>query len=165
MNVMLETTLTGVGATLIMDIWAILQKLFFKIPSLNYMLVGRWLGHICKGQFFHNTILQTKSINGETVIGWLAHYATGIIFSFLLIEITGPEWLKEPTFFPALVIGIISVVAPFFILQPGFGFGIAGSKTLNPWITRKRSLIAHISYGIGLYISAQFFGFVTNMNG
>lgn len=161
MNVMLETTLIGVGATLIMDIWAVLQKLFFKIPSLNYMLVGRWLGHMCKGQFFHNTILQTKSINGETVIGWLAHYAIGIIFSFLLIEITGPEWLKNPTFIPALVVGMISVVAPFFIMQPGFGFGIAGSKTPQPKVTRRRSLVAHVSYGAGLYISAQLFWFIT----
>lgn len=161
---MLEIALIGIGATLIMDIWAILQKLFFRIPSLDYRLVGRWIGHMCKGRFFHDTIFRTKPIHGETVIGWLAHYVIGITFSFLLIGIAGTEWLKEPTFFPALGAGIISVVAPLFIMQPGFGFGIAGSKTPNPGIARRRSLVAHASYGIGLYISAQFFWFVTNMN-
>ncbi|WP_407946587.1 DUF2938 family protein [Photorhabdus asymbiotica] len=31
-----------------MDLWAIVQKRLFNIPSLNYQLVGRWLGHTCR---------------------------------------------------------------------------------------------------------------------
>lgn len=157
MNMALETGVIGIGATLIMDIWAILQKRLLNIPSLNYKLVGRWLVYMRKGQFFHNTILQTKPVSGETVLGWLAHYIIGIIFSFLLVAVIGIEWLTSPTFLPALAVGIISVISPFFIMQPGFGFGIAASKTSQPGVARIRSLVAHASYGIGLYISAQLF--------
>ena len=32
----------GLGATLVMDIWALFLQRIFKIPSLNYCLVGRW---------------------------------------------------------------------------------------------------------------------------
>ena len=37
-----------------------------------------------------------------------------------------------PTFLPALLVGIGTVAAPFFILQPGMGAGIAASRTPNP---------------------------------
>ncbi len=33
----------GIGATLCMDAWAILQKLLFKLPSLDYALLGAGL--------------------------------------------------------------------------------------------------------------------------
>lgn len=162
MNVILEIVMIGIGATIIMDLWAIIQKFLFNIPSLNYMYVGRWLGHFLKGEFFHDTILIAKPIKGETVIGWLTHYTIGIIFSFILIAIVGSDWLVKPTFLPAMMIGIISVIAPFFIMQPGFGFGLAGSKTPQPKVTRIRSLVAHLSYGIGLYFSAQLLLIINN---
>lgn len=160
MNVILETAMIGIGATIIMDLWASIQRLLFNTPSLNYMYVGRWLGHFLKGKFSHNTILIAKPIYGEILIGWLVHYLIGIAFSFVLIAIVGSEWLVKPTFIPAMMVGIISVIAPFFIMQPGFGFGLAGSKTPQPQVTRRRSLVAHLSYGIGLYISAQLLSII-----
>lgn len=51
MNVILETAMIGIGATIIMDLWASIQRLLFNIPSLNYMYVGRWLGHFLKVSF------------------------------------------------------------------------------------------------------------------
>lgn len=155
MNVVLQAAATGIGATLIMDIWAIVQKRLFNIPSLDYRLVARWVGHMSGGHFFHNTILQARPVNGEVITGWLLHYLTGILFAIMMITVTGSEWLIQPALFPALATGIISVMLPFFIMQPGFGFGIAAAKTPHPWVARKRSLIAHTSYGAGLYMSAQ----------
>lgn len=38
-----KTVITGIGATLIMDIWSLLQKYLLKVPPLNYALVGRWI--------------------------------------------------------------------------------------------------------------------------
>ncbi|WP_425338840.1 DUF2938 family protein [Bartonella tamiae] len=46
-----------------------------------------------------------------------------------------------------------SVIFLFFIMQPAFSIGIAVSKTPNPWISRFKSLVAHSSFGLGLYIS------------
>ncbi|WP_338883348.1 MULTISPECIES: DUF2938 domain-containing protein [Xenorhabdus] len=148
------SVLIGAGATVVMDLWAVFIKRCFGIPSLNYSMVGRWIGHIPKGKLTHTSILQAEPVKGETGIGWFAHYLIGIIFAGLLLLIYGLDWAKNPTFLPALIIGIVTVVAPFFIMQPGMGLGMAASKTPAPNTARLRSLITHTIYGIGLYLSA-----------
>jgi Protein of unknown function (DUF2938) len=40
-------------------------------------------------------------------------------------------------------------------LQPALGAGIAASRTPRPNIARLRSIITHLSFGIGLYVAAQ----------
>ncbi|MCY1457414.1 hypothetical protein D9M71_747140 [compost metagenome] len=55
---------------------------------------------------------------------------------------------------PALLFGLASLAAPFFILQPGMGAGIAASRTPRPNTARLRSLMAHTVFGIGLYLAA-----------
>ncbi|PHM61539.1 DUF2938 domain-containing protein [Xenorhabdus ishibashii] len=154
------SVLIGAGATVVMDLWAVFIKWCFGIPSLNYSMVGRWIGHIPRGKFIHTTILQAEPVKGETGIGWFAHYLIGIIFAGVLLLIYGVDWAKNPTFLPALIIGIVTVVAPFFIMQPGMGMGIAASKTPAPNTARLRSLMAHTSYGVGLYLAALFFSYL-----
>lgn len=82
------------------------------------------------------------------------HYLVGITFSILLVVIFGVEWLNHPTIFPALFVGFFTIVAPFFIMQPVFGLGIASSKLPSPNVMRFRSLLTHLIFGFGLYISA-----------
>ena len=156
-ELILKVILIGVGATIVMDIWAIFLKSFFNIPSLNYAMVGRWIGHFKKGQFVHENITKSSYIKGEKLIGWSAHYLIGIIFSGLLIYIYGLEWIETPTLLPALFIGIVTIVAPFFLMQPCLGFGIAASKAPNPNFSRLLSFAAHSIYGMGLYLSALFY--------
>ncbi|UTV30656.1 DUF2938 domain-containing protein [Photobacterium atrarenae] len=149
-----SSVLIGAGATLVMDGWAWLQRRLWQIPSLNYSMVGRWLGHLPKGQLVHQGIANSAPIPGETVIGWVAHYLIGMVFAAGLLMVVGQEWALSPTLLPALLTGVITVLAPYLILQPGMGAGIAASKTPNPNLMRFRSLVAHISYGVGLYIAA-----------
>lgn len=66
----------------------------------------------------------------------------------------GAEWVHQPTLYPALAFGFVTVIFPFFILQPGLGLGIAASKTANPNQLRLRSLLNHSIFGIGLYLCA-----------
>lgn len=154
MDMLLHATVLGIAATLIMDLWAIGQKRLFNIPSLNYRLVGRWIGHMPRGKWVHHTIVQATPVKGETLMGWGAHYLIGIVFTWLFLIIMGPAWLEQPTFLPALAMGIISVVAPFFLMQPSFGFGFAAARTPQPNVARQRSLIAHALFGIGIYVVA-----------
>lgn len=158
---LLLSLLLGIGATLVMDIWAYLQLRLFKIPSLNYALVGRWIGHMFKGSFQHHPIMQSPSIRGEAFFGWTAHYAIGIIFAGAFLAVLGTGWMKDPDFLSAFVMGIVTVSAPFLLMQPSFGFGIAASKTPAPNTARIRSLIAHASFGVGLYVTAFLFNLLT----
>ena len=46
----------GIGATVLMDVWTGLRKRIFHAPSLDYALVGRWIGHMAHGRFRHESI-------------------------------------------------------------------------------------------------------------
>jgi hypothetical protein len=84
----------------------------------------------------------------------LAHYSIGITFALCLLAIWGVEWVRSPTIVPAMLIGLGTIVAPWFVMQPAMGAGIAGSKTPDPRATRLRNLGTHAVYGVGLYVSA-----------
>ena len=142
----------GIGATLFMDICAWVQNRFFGVSSLDYALVGRWLLALRKGKYFHKPIFKSPKAHGEVVIGWGAHYLIGIVFAAALL-LAFPDWLRLPSLVVALSVGVISVLAPFLILQPAFGLGIAAEKTPNPSVVRAKSMLAHITYGVGLYLS------------
>jgi hypothetical protein len=100
------------------------------------------------------TLPRRTPVRGELIIGWGAHYAIGITFAALLLAIWGLDWARHPTPLPALIVALVTLVAPFFIMQPGMGAGIAASKTPNPNVARLRSIVTHTVYGIGLYGSA-----------
>lgn len=150
----LDALAIGVGATAVMDVWAVALKRYWCIPSLNFAMVGRWLGHLPRGTFTHVNIAQAAPVRDEAVLGWTFHYAVGVLFAAVLLALVGQEWVQGPTFAPALLAGLVSVAAPFCILQPGMGAGLAASKTPHPAAARLRSLMAHAAFGIGLYLAA-----------
>lgn len=151
MTYLASAALIGAGATAVMDIWAIVRKQLFGIPSLDYALVGRWLAYLTRGRFRHTPIGASPPVKGERAIGWTAHYAIGIAFAAVLLAIWGLEWIHHPTPGPALVVGIASVAAPFLVMQPGMGAGIAASRTPRPNVARFHSLVTHGVFGFGLY--------------
>ncbi|WP_431822848.1 DUF2938 domain-containing protein [Burkholderia sp. F1] len=154
-DVLLRLLTIGAGGTLVMDLWALFRRRVFGIPSLDYALVGRWLGHMAGGRFRHASIVAAAPVRHERPLGWLAHYAIGIAFAGLPVALAGTQWISAPTLLPALAAGIGSVAAPFFVMQPAFGFGIAAARTPQPGVARRRSLVTHLSYGLGLYVAAQ----------
>jgi hypothetical protein len=146
-----RAVLIGAGATVVMDIWAAVQKRLLGIRPLDYRLVGRWLGHLTRGCFRHDSIAATTPVPGERLIGWTAHYLIGIAFAAILLAIWGITWARHPMIVPALIIGICSVAAPFLVMQPSMGAGIAASRTPRPAAARLRSLVTHAIFGFGLY--------------
>jgi len=146
--------LIGVGAAALMDVWALFTRRAFNIQGLDYALLGRWIGRFGRGRFFHERIASADMIRGERPLGWVAHYAIGIAFAFPLLLIWGLDWARSPTIWPAMAIGLGTIVAPWFVLQPGMGAGIAAAKTPNPRSARLRNLATHTVYGIGLFVSA-----------
>ncbi|HAT86415.1 MAG TPA: DUF2938 domain-containing protein, partial [Rhizobiales bacterium] len=71
----------------------------------------------------------------------------------------GNGWLQSPILWPALGFGVATVIAPYFIMQPCLGAGIAASKTPAPNIARLKSLVAHSTFGIGLWLTALILPF------
>ncbi|MFO0725940.1 MAG: DUF2938 domain-containing protein [Myxococcota bacterium] len=151
---LVRTALIGGGATLLMDAWALLLRRF-GIPSLNFAFLGRWLGHLIRrGTWRHPSIGQAPPIPAERALGWTAHYAIGLSFAAVLLVCFGLDWARAPTLFPALLIGLLTVVAPLFILQPALGAGIASRKTARPLFNVAKSFVTHAVYGFGLFLAA-----------
>jgi hypothetical protein len=143
----------GVGATAFMDVWLTLLKRM-GVPTLNFAFVGRWIGHLLRGRIAHGSIGQAQPIVGEHALGWLMHYAIGIGFAGLLIAIRGMEWARSPTVLPAVLVGMATVAAPLFVMQPAMGSGFAASRTPTPLRNCMRSFANHTVFGFGLYLSA-----------
>ena len=146
--------LVGIGATLAMDVWAILINRVAGIGLPNWALVGRWFWHLGQGSVFHEDISEAKPYVHELQLGWSAHYAVGIIYGILFVLIMGSTWLSEPAFVPAWLFGLVTVGAGWFLLQPGLGLGWAASKTDNPWMVRGLNLLAHTIFALGLWVTA-----------
>jgi hypothetical protein len=144
----------GVAASAAMDVWSAVLRRRFGIPTLDYRLLGRWIGYMPKGRFVHERIGASAPIPSERAIGFSAHYAIGITFAALLLVLAGPEWLASPTLLPALAVGLVTILAPWLVMQPAMGAGIAGSRSPNPTATRLRNLGTHTVYGMGLYAAA-----------
>lgn len=151
---LIYSLLLGIGATVVMDLWALLLKHGFGIKGLDYAFVGRWVLHMGRGTFRHASITAATPMPLERPLGWAVHYGTGVLFAAVLACAVGPEWMKAPTPLPALAVGIGSIIAPFFIMQPAFGFGFAASRTPAPWKARLKSLVTHTVFGMGLYLTA-----------
>jgi hypothetical protein len=150
----ISTVLIGIGATLVFDLWAFFLKHAFKVTPSNFCLVGRWLRTMPEGIFRHSNIATTPMKSAECTAGWIAHYMTGIMFAAAFLVLVGKNWLQHPTLTPAMLFGVVTVLAPFFIMQPAFGLGFAAAKASNPTQARLRSLMNHIVFGVGLYLFA-----------
>lgn len=151
MTILLYSVAIGTAATVLIDLWAVLRAALFGVAMPNYGLVGRWLIGVVHGNLRLDSRLSTPPAAHERAFGWVAHYLIGIAFAMVLLVNRGSAWLEQPTLAPAIIVGIGTVAAPFLLMQPGMGAGIAASRTRNPWSARLQSLITHSIFGLGLY--------------
>lgn len=149
----IQIALIGIGATAVMDLWLSLLKRL-GVQTLNIAFIGRWVGHLFRGRFAHAAIAKAQPIPAERALGWLTHYVIGIAFAGLLVAVSGMNWVADPTLLPAVLVGMGTVVAPLFLMQPAMGAGFAASKTPTPLKNCLRSLANHTVFGLGLFIAA-----------
>jgi hypothetical protein len=154
LDVLIRAVLIGVGATALLDLWALFLNRAFGWPFPNWAMVGRWFAHLPRGRFVHEDIGRSEPVANERAIGWIAHYAVGILFAGIVLAVWGAAWASHPTFLPALIVGLATVGCGWFILQPGMGAGIAASKRPNANTVRLLNIVGHIVFAIGLYGTA-----------
>ncbi len=145
--------IVGAGATVVLDLWlAGLRRL--GVRSLDMALIGRWVGHLARGQFAHAAIVKAVPVTAERALGWVTHYAIGIVFAGLLLVVLGSEWARTPSLLPAIAVGVGTVLAPLLVMQPAMGAGFASSRTPTPLRNCLRSVLNHGVFGVGLYAAA-----------
>ena len=152
MNNILQILFMGIFATVIIDLWALILKHGFKQQTTDWSMAGRWFATIPRGQFIHRPIAKTPPVNNEILIGWTVHYIIGVIYAWMYIVIITTILKTQPAITSAILFGIATVVAPWFIMQPGFGMGIMARNTPNPNVKRFMSLSVHFIFGVALYL-------------
>lgn len=144
----------GVGATAMLDLYALLMKRAFGLAGPNWAMVGRWVAHMPQGRFVHERITAAEPVRGEGALGWTVHYVVGVLYAAVLLAVWGSDWVREPTLAPAMTVSLVGLAAPFLLMQPGMGAGIAASRTPEPNVARLQSVAAHGVFGAGPYLSA-----------
>ncbi|GHE19964.1 DUF2938 family protein [Halomonas urumqiensis] len=159
LDFLILSVLIGAGATAFLDLWNLLLNRLFRLPLPPWHLVGRWFAGLGRGQLKHRQgIAESPEVPGELAIGWLGHYLVGALFAAIVLVIWGVEWAAAPTFLPALIVGLVTVGAGWFILQPGMGVGVACSGAARPWLARVLNVAGHVVFAIGLYVTAVVIG-------
>jgi hypothetical protein len=161
----LRAVLIGAGATAILDGWALVATRAYGAPAPRWDLVGRWVAGLPRGRFVNRNLGGTPPVPGELAIGWVVHYAIGIGYAALLLAVSGLAWARHPTPGPAIVLSLLLLAAPFFVMQPGMGAGIAAARTPDPTAARLKSLVGHTVFGLGLYVSALVSAWVIGFPG
>lgn len=152
-TVIAHVALVGIGATALLDLWLwLLSRL--GVPGTGFAMVGRWVGHFSRGRFAHAAIGKAAPVPFERALGWAIHYLIGIAFAVLLVGLAGVAWLGQPTALPAVVFGVLTVAAPWLVMQPAMGAGFLALKTPTPLNNGLRNLANHAVFGVGLYVAA-----------
>ena len=154
-EIVIRAALVGIGGTVVLDLYAAAVRRFLGVPATNWKMVGRWIGHMPKGEFVQPNIAQAKAVPGEHALGWMFHYGIGIGYGLLLVAIWGAGWLAAPYISAPLILALALLVLPYFVMMPGMGMGIAGSRTPKPNVTRLKSVIGHSVFGGGMYLTAR----------
>ena len=152
MGLAIQGVLIGVIATIGMDIWAVIVKHVFRLPTADWAMVGRWFGHMPRGVFVHHPVSGAAPIPNELAIGWIGHYVTGVVYGLAYLYIVQVLLSRSPSLVSALAFGLATLVAPWLIMQPAMGAGIFATRTPRPGVMRLVNLSMHTVFGAALYV-------------
>jgi len=153
-TILYNGVLVGLLATMLFDGWLWGQKQL-GLKTLNFAYLGRWFGHFTQMKFVHDNIGKSPALTHEWGIGVAGHYAIGILIAELLLLVCGEQWMREPEIGAALAVGMLTVVFPLLIMQPGMGAGIAFSKMPQPFMNSLKSLLNHTIFGVCMFLAAE----------
>lgn len=153
-DIIVAAVLVGIGGTAILDLISFLMERFFGVPATDWRMVGRWLGHMPKGQFVQRDLKRAMPVPGEHALGWVFHYLIGAGYGLLLVAIWGTGWLESSRIVPPMILVLGLLVLPYFVMMPGMGIGIAASRTPKPNVARLKSVLGHSIFGCGMFLTA-----------
>lgn len=145
----------GLTATVAIDVWATFANRVLGWPRTNWRMVGRWIGHMPGGRFTHVSINSSRSVRHELAIGWAFHYVVGCIYAALYLMYVDAAQMGRPTLGSAVSFGLVTVLSPWLLMQPGLGLGICAARAPRPNLVRLQNLIIHTIFGLALYYSYQ----------
>lgn len=143
--------LSGVLATLTMDLGSALARRAGLTAGLPPALIGRWFAGLVQGRLAHDTILEAPPIRGELPLALALHYSIGIALTcaFLSLLAVRPE-ANPKAFLLAFAFGLFTNLLPWLVMFPSMGFGVLGLRGPSELCLLRSSLVNHLLFGLGL---------------
>lgn len=149
----IESILSGIWATVIMDVLAkMLAKRNLIFPFISQEELGRWFFYMLRGKLTHKDIRTTSAVKNEKIWYFISHYLIGIILAgfYLFLAALNKEFSENAWL--AVIFGTLTVILPWFWLLPATGLGFMAGKSKNRKMILRTNLINHTNFGIGLYL-------------
>lgn len=152
-----QVMVLGVVATAALDLWQRFVARVVGVPATDWALVGRWFSYLPRGRFVHPGIGSSEPVLYERAVGWIAHYVVGVIYAALYLALVRFVLGTGPTLATAVGFGVVTVIVPWFLMQPGMGLGVLARRAPRPAVVRAHSLSSHVAFGIGLFGASLIF--------
>lgn len=149
---LLQVSIVGLFATCLTDLWQQLLKRGFGMPTANWRLIGRWVAGIPGGIFVRRPITDASPIRGEAAVGWVFHYFIGIVYAGIYLAIIRVWPQAGPSLASALLFAVVTLVAPWFVMQPALGFGVMARHLPHRQTVLAVTVTTHLVFGAGLYL-------------
>lgn len=149
----IESLLSGVFATILMDVCAIfLAKRKIIHPFITSNELGRWFLYMFRGKFFHPDISKTPALKNEKSWSFISHYLIGMVLSgfYLYLDVKFPM-IKNQTWL-AIIYGMATVVFPWFWLLPSINLGFIAKKSEKRLQIIKTNMLNHTNFGLGIFL-------------
>ena len=147
----LKIILIGVLACAVMDAWNLI--LFFIADiTLDWHLLGRWIGHLMQGDFMLYGVDKLSPVLGENTIGWVGHYVTGVAYAFIYLFFMYKILKRRPSLLSAILVAWFFMFMPFCLYQPAVGMGYFASLAPNQLYAIIITISMHTAFGVGLYL-------------
>jgi hypothetical protein len=161
MSLFLRWALSGLLATLTMDVGSTLVRKTGFTAGLEPKLIGRWFASIARGVPIDRTILDVPPLPGELPFAAAGHYLIGIGLTLTLWMLLSVAALRPSAGGGAalgLGFGLITNVLPWLVMFPAMGFGFLGESGPPDLLLFRSSLVNHAIFGVGLALWPRVLG-------
>jgi hypothetical protein len=152
MNLFLTGVIAGVLGTLIMDSLNYLFSRSGMLSKIDLKMIGRMSSGWIRGNFYYRHPSEMKQVTKETLYGYIAHYAIGVVFALVYV-LSWYYLIGMPiSSLWAFVYGIATTAGSLMLIYPSMGLGMLGIRSPEGIKAPLSSLANHTFYGIGLSI-------------
>lgn len=155
-SIVLFTLMVGIGATVVLDLWALVLRHTLGIAGANWGIVGRWLMGLGSGNLIYRGTDLRPPTPVEKALGWTFHYLVGLGYAALYPLVWGAAFLSAPKVLPVVLVGLVmSTLAGLVVLTPGLGGGLFARKTPDQGRRIALSLVNHSVFAVAQFALAR----------
>ncbi|MCJ2181306.1 DUF2938 domain-containing protein [Novosphingobium sp. 1949] len=146
----------GIGATVVLDLWALALRHALGVAGANWGIVGRWLMGLGSGNVIYRGTDLSAPTRAEKALGWAFHYLVGLGYAALYPLVWGAGFLNAPRVLPVVLVGFVfSTLAGLVVLTPCLGGGVFARKAPDQPRRIALSLVNHTVFAVAQFALAR----------